>query len=63
MVAVMSKKTISSAPSDEYFLANATGSPANNKSVKLMPFTVFPSFISKQGIIRFFNIALLIHLF
>ena len=51
IVAVISKKTSSSAPFSEYKIASSTGSPASRIDSKLMPFTVLPSFISKQGII------------
>ncbi len=50
-VAVMSRKTNSSAPSFEYNFANSTGSPASIKLRKLTPLTVLLLSISKQGII------------
>ena len=57
-VAVISKKTSSSAPSCEYFFARATGSPAYLKLSKLTPLTVCPSLTSKQGMIRFVSMFL-----
>ena len=57
LVAVISKNTSSSAPSSEYFFASITGSPAYLKFSKFTPFTVLPSFMSRQGIILFANIS------
>jgi len=56
-VAVISKKTNSSAPFSAYISANSTGSPASRKSTKFTPFTVRPFLISKQGIILFVSIV------
>jgi hypothetical protein len=39
--------------------ADSTGFPASISPTKLTPFTVLPSFISKQGMILFFNIFLI----
>ena len=52
-VAVISKKTSSSAPSCEYFFAKETGSPAYFRLLKLTPLTVWPSLTSRQGMMRF----------
>ena len=49
--AVISKYTNSSAPSRLYCAPSSTGSPASRKFTKLIPLTVFPSFMSKQGTI------------
>src|SRR5258708_4753702 len=56
MVAVMSRKTSSSAPCCAYSAPNSTGSPASLIFSKLTPFTVRPSLISRQGMIRLVNI-------
>ena len=50
-VAVISRKTSSSAPSWQYLTAFSTGSPASRRSRKLIPLTVRPSLMSKHGII------------
>ena len=49
--AVISKNVISSAPSESYFFATSTGSPASTISTKFVPFTTRPLSTSKQGII------------
>ena len=49
--AVISRYTNSSAPSRLYCAPSSTGSPASRKFTKLIPLTVFPSFMSKQGTI------------
>src|SRR5437899_1135598 len=51
-VAVMSRKTISSAPSSRYCLASSTGSPASLSPLNLTPLTTLPSLTSRHGIIR-----------
>ena len=56
-LAVMSRKQSSSAPFSLYALPKATGSPAVRRLTKLVPFTVIPSFTSKQGMILFANIV------
>nr|CAB57703.1 hypothetical protein [Saccharolobus solfataricus P2] len=53
IVAVISKKTISSAPSSSYRLARLTGSPFNWRLRKFTPLTTLPSFTSRQAIILF----------
>jgi len=57
-VAVMSRKTSSSARSRSYLRAHSTGSPASRMLTKLTPFTTLPSSMSRQGMIRFFSIAM-----
>ena len=54
-VAVMSRNTSSSAPASEYFAPSSTGSPASRRLTKLTPFTVRPSLMSRQGMMRFAN--------
>ncbi len=49
----MSRNTSSSAPWLSYRAAASTGSPASRRERKLVPFTTRPSFMSRQGIIRF----------
>ena len=54
-LAVMSRKTSSSAPWLLYSLPSSTGSPACRSCRKFVPLTVCPSFTSRQGMIRFAN--------
>ena len=56
-LAVISRKTNSSAPSVSYRAATATGSPASTSSRNLVPFTTRPFSTSRHGIIRFANIS------
>ena len=56
-VALMSRYTSSSAPSAAYFAPSSTGSPTFFSSAKLIPLTVCPSRMSRQGIMRFASIA------
>ena len=58
LVAVISKKTNSSAPTSAYFFPNSTGSPASIKFTKLTPLTVLPFLISKHGMILFVSIII-----
>ena len=58
--AVISKNTTSSAPALSYAAAISAGSPASRKFTKLTPFTTRPSFTSKQGMILFVNILLVL---
>ena len=51
LLAFMSKKVISSAPSRKYLCANSTGSPASMRLTKLTPLTTRPSATSRQGMI------------
>src|SRR5579883_3487650 len=51
----MSRKHNSSAPSRSYILACSTGSPASTRSTKFTPLTTRPSFTSRQGMTRIFN--------
>src|SRR3712207_2627114 len=57
-LAVISKKTSSSAPSSLYSLPSSTGSPALLRLLKLVPFTVSPFLTSRQGMIRFANLLI-----
>ena len=57
-VAVMSRKTISSARIALYALAASTGSPASMRLTKLTPLTTRPSRMSRQGMILFASIRL-----
>ena len=50
--ALMSRYTSSSAPSAAYFAPSSTGSPTCRSAVKLIPLTVWPSRMSRQGIMR-----------
>ena len=50
-LAVISRKTTSSAPALSYALATLTGSPASFKSTKFIPLTTLPSLTSRHGII------------
>ncbi len=50
--AVMSRKTISSAPSRAYRSASSGGSPSSTRSTKRVPLTTRPSATSRQGITR-----------
>jgi len=59
-VAVISRKTSSSAPASLYIFATSTGSPASIKLTKLTPFTTLPFFTSRHGMIRFANILFLL---
>ena len=54
--AVMSRKTSSSAPWRLYSAPSSTGSPTFRIFTKLMPLTVCPSLMSRQGMIRFASI-------
>ena len=54
-VAVISRKTNSSAPSFEYLAANSIGSPSTVRFAKFTPLTTLPFLTSRQGIIRFAN--------
>ena len=58
-LAVMSRKTSSSAPSSSYRAATSTGSPASRRLRKFVPLTTRPRFTSRQGITRLANINLL----
>src|ERR1700688_537632 len=51
--AVISRNTISSAPSWSYSAASSTGSPASLISANRTPLTTRPSSTSRQGMIRF----------
>src|SRR5271154_5673527 len=53
----MSRKQSSSAPAASYIAACSTGSPASRSDTKLTPLTTRPSFTSRQGITRSFNIG------
>lgn len=57
-LAVMSRKTSSSAPSSLYFLPSSMGSPASFRSTKLVPLTTRPSLTSRQGMIRLLSMGL-----
>ena len=59
IVAVMSKKTNSSAPACAYKAPSSMGSPASRNCSKLTPFTVRPSLMSKQGMMRLVNMVLI----
>src|SRR5690606_32902133 len=50
--AVMSRKTISSAPSASYRAASSTGSPASRRPTKFTPFTTRPASTSRHGMTR-----------
>src|SRR5688572_5376971 len=50
-LAVISRKTSSSAPISSYRAASSTGSPASRRFTKLTPFTTRPSFTSRHGMI------------
>ncbi len=54
-LAVMSRKHSSSAPAASYSAACSTGSPASRKDTKLTPLTTRPSFTSRHGMTRNFN--------
>src|SRR5690606_18418205 len=56
-VADISRKTSSSAPCAAYAAPSSTGSPASRMLMKLIPFTVLPSLISRQGIILLVSTA------
>ena len=56
LLAVISRKVSSSAPSASYSFACSTGSPASIRSTKLMPLTTLPSLTSRHGITRALNI-------
>ena len=51
-LAVMSRKTSSSAPSASYRAATSTGSPASRRLRKFVPLTTRPWLTSRQGMIR-----------
>src|SRR6185437_2575131 len=51
-LAVISRKTSSSAPSWLYSAAISTGSPASRSRTNSIPFTTRPSVTSRQGMIR-----------
>ena len=55
-LAVMSRKTSSSAPWVSYCLASSMGSPASFRSTKWVPLTTLPSLTSRQGIMRLASI-------
>ena len=57
-LAVMSRKTSSSAPSASYRDAICTGSPASCRFRKLTPLTTRPAWTSRQGIIRLASIVI-----
>ena len=48
--ALISRKTISSAPSASYLTASSTGSPTTARSLNLLPLTTLPSSTSRHGI-------------
>jgi hypothetical protein len=56
LVAVMSRKTSSSAPFSLYQSARSIGSPASLRFSNFIPFTVRPSLMSRHGIILFASI-------
>ena len=56
-LAVMSRKTSSSAICSEYIFPISTGSPASRRPRKFIPLTVRPSFTSRHGIMRLANMV------